>query len=106
MTEMNTERPQDETKVGTILTVGAAGILIVVASVVGLTALFTATADSEQQAKAASGLAADICESVDEQEEKLASYGWVDREKGVVRIPIERAMELLVNEAKEKGDPK
>jgi len=26
----------------------------------------------------------------------LENYGWVDREKGVVRIPIDRAMDLLV----------
>jgi hypothetical protein len=33
------------------------------------------------------------------QESDLHSYGWVNRTSGVVRIPIERAMELLV----EKG---
>jgi hypothetical protein len=27
--------------------------------------------------------------------ELLDSYGWVDRERGVARIPIERAMELV-----------
>jgi hypothetical protein len=27
---------------------------------------------------------------------KLNSYDWVDRDKGVVRIPIDRAMELVV----------
>lgn len=32
------------------------------------------------------------------EDELLGSYGWVDREKGVVRIPIERAMDLLVKE--------
>jgi hypothetical protein len=26
----------------------------------------------------------------------LSTYGWADKEKGTVRIPIERAMELLV----------
>jgi hypothetical protein len=31
------------------------------------------------------------------QEEKtLNSYGWVDQQTGVVRIPIDRAMQLLV----------
>ena len=30
------------------------------------------------------------------EEERLNSYGWVDPDAGVVRIPIERAMELLV----------
>jgi hypothetical protein len=35
------------------------------------------------------------------EKELLTSYGWVDRERGVVRIPIERAKELLV----ERGLP-
>jgi DNA-binding GntR family transcriptional regulator len=30
------------------------------------------------------------------QEETLYSYGWVDEKSGTVRIPIERAMDLLV----------
>lgn len=27
---------------------------------------------------------------------RLGSYGWVDREKGIARIPIDRAMEIFV----------
>lgn len=34
----------------------------------------------------------------------LHSYAWVDRDKGIVRIPIERAMELLAQEESEKGE--
>jgi len=30
------------------------------------------------------------------QEKQLRSYGWVDEKDGVARIPIERAMELIV----------
>jgi hypothetical protein len=30
-----------------------------------------------------------------EEDQILSSYGWVDREKGIVRLPIGRAMELL-----------
>jgi hypothetical protein len=29
------------------------------------------------------------------QDEKLNSYGWIDRSNGIVQIPIERAMDLL-----------
>lgn len=29
----------------------------------------------------------------------LESYGWVDRKNGLVRIPIERAMELMARDA-------
>jgi hypothetical protein len=36
------------------------------------------------------------------EEETLTTYGWVDRKAGVVRIPIERAMQLVA----ERGVPK
>lgn len=29
---------------------------------------------------------------------RLETYGWVDREQGVVRIPLERAMDLVAEE--------
>jgi predicted Holliday junction resolvase-like endonuclease len=32
-----------------------------------------------------------------EQAQKLESYGWVDQKAGIVRLPIERAMELTVD---------
>src|SRR5690242_5953704 len=31
---------------------------------------------------------------MNEQRARLSGYGWVDRERGLIRIPIERAMEL------------
>lgn len=31
-----------------------------------------------------------------EHEKQLQSYGWVDRKAGVVQIPIDRAMDLVV----------
>jgi len=36
-----------------------------------------------------------------QEEEKLTTYGWVDRNAGVVRIPVERAKDLLL----ERGLP-
>lgn len=36
-----------------------------------------------------------------DEERVLSSYGWVDQKAGIVRIPIERAMEMLV----ERGLP-
>jgi hypothetical protein len=32
---------------------------------------------------------------VEDQDRKLATYDWVDKDKGVARIPIDRAMELI-----------
>jgi hypothetical protein len=36
-----------------------------------------------------------------EQDRLTTTYGWVDRQQGIVRIPIERAMELYL----ERGPP-
>jgi hypothetical protein len=32
------------------------------------------------------------------EEARLSSYGWIDRSAGVVRLPVERAMELVLSE--------
>ncbi|MGH7798106.1 MAG: hypothetical protein ACREQ2_24860 [Candidatus Binatia bacterium] len=32
----------------------------------------------------------------EQEEAHLRAYGWIDQEKGIVHIPIERAMEILV----------
>lgn len=32
-----------------------------------------------------------------QEESRLQGYGWIDQEKGIVHIPIERAMEILVD---------
>src|ERR1700746_3279565 len=42
----------------------------------------------------------------EEADKALTTYGWVDKNKGVARIPVERAMELTVAElAKQKPAP-
>jgi len=42
----------------------------------------------------------------EEADKTLTTYGWVDKNKGVARIPIERAMELTVADlAKQKPAP-
>jgi hypothetical protein len=43
--------------------------------------------------------ALDIHEQRKAEEQLLTTYGWVDKPAGVVRIPIERAMGLLVERA-------
>jgi hypothetical protein len=35
------------------------------------------------------------------EQSQLSGYGWVDRNTGVVRLPIERAMQLIAEEARE-----
>jgi len=40
--------------------------------------------------------AADIEQYLAEQNERLHTYGWVNQNAGIVHIPIERAMQLLL----------
>jgi len=40
----------------------------------------------------------DIREMRAEEEVVLKTYGWVDKDKGVVRVPIEKAMEMIAKE--------
>lgn len=38
----------------------------------------------------------------EEDAKALTTYGWINKDKGVTRIPIERAMELIVTELAQK----
>ncbi|HEV2348818.1 MAG TPA: hypothetical protein VG028_03125 [Terriglobia bacterium] len=40
--------------------------------------------------------ALDLKRLLQDENEKLNSYGWVDQKAGIVRIPIERAMDLVL----------
>ncbi len=41
-------------------------------------------------------------ESWEEEAKALTTYGWIDKNKGTVRVPIERAMELTVGDLADK----
>jgi hypothetical protein len=40
----------------------------------------------------------DYLEYRQQQDEMLNSYGWIDREKQVVRVPVSRAMDLILEQ--------
>lgn len=42
--------------------------------------------------------AEDLKEYLERQHEELTTYGWVDRSQGIVRIPVEQAMDKIVLE--------
>jgi len=39
---------------------------------------------------------ADLAASREREARMLESYGWIDRSRGAVHVPIERAMELVL----------
>ncbi len=38
----------------------------------------------------------ELREFIEDQDRKLATYNWADKDKGIVQIPIDRAMDLIV----------
>jgi hypothetical protein len=99
------------------LSLALAGVVIGVFIVIGLLYSFLNNSQAAQSAppppllEEAQGLPPgpllqrdpqqDMQEMATEQDDFLNNYGWVDKEAGVVRIPIERAIELTL----ERGLP-
>lgn len=89
---------QDTLNIPAILTAGFVSIVLTVASILAVQALYNRYSEAELQRKVISVPTVDANSRLAEQEAALARYSWVNREAGIVTIPIERAMELVVNE--------
>ncbi len=88
---------EGDPKTGLTATIGIVGSLILILIVVALQALFYHVEDDiYSEIYAEPNL--DVRMVKAQQLEVLNSYGWVDREKGVVRIPIDRAIEMVIAE--------
>ena len=94
---------ESDPRSSTTLIVGAVGIVLLVVVVILLEVLFYDTAETEYQRKVVAEPPQQLRLLQAEQRERLNSYHWVDRENGVVAIPIERAMELVVRESGAAG---
>jgi len=81
--------------------IGALFALIVVGIIVAVLAVqhyFAVTYEEQLYIKVLSPVASDLKQLRAREDAQLHSYGYIDREKGLVRLPIERAMELLAAE--------
>lgn len=79
------------------------GALITLVLVVALQALYYRTHQRELERKVIGRPPAQLRQALAEQERKLDGYRWIDREAGVVAIPVERAVELFLDEHGEDG---
>jgi hypothetical protein len=85
-------------KAASTLIVGAVGVILLAVVILLLQVLFHRTAEAERWRKVISQQPEELRQVRSEQLDRLSSYRWVDEENGVVTIPIERAMELVVRE--------
>ncbi len=89
----------DDPNIGASAMVGLVGAIALFVVIVLLQALFYRMQTSEQNAKVSSQPNQGVQALDAEQLEQLTSYEWVSQPDGVVRIPVERAMELVVAES-------
>lgn len=92
-------QPDTDTRPGSIVAVGVIGSILLVVVVVALEALFGHVAQAEAQRKVVSVGNNELRGYRAEQLQRLNGYRVVDPAKGVVAIPIDRAMELTVRDA-------
>ena len=75
-----------------IITVGIVSVLLTVASVFSVQALYLNYADAEYQRKVVQPVVVQADSKLAEQEAALSRYGWLNRQEKVVAIPIDRAI--------------
>lgn len=108
---------RSDARPGSLLKLGIGLFLILVACFIGMKWMFSYFAKVQQLGPPASPFEnarvlpppprlqvqprLDLEKYLDSQNRALTSYGWVDKQNGVIRIPIDRAMDLLV----ERGLP-
>lgn len=95
--DVDTHDEPDPNSVSTAY-VGTIGVILLFASIVGLQAAFRAYQNSETDAKVVTRSARDLEEARAAQGAQLEGYRWVDADKAVVGIPIDRAMDLVTKE--------
>ena len=91
-------QPDTDTRAGSIVAVGLIGSILLVVVVVALEALFGHVAQAESRRKVVDVQSDELRNYTAEQLQKLNGYRVVDPARGVVAIPIERAMELTVRD--------
>jgi len=77
-------------------------LVVIHVAVFGLYDLFVRRRQPPMSVRSSEDLYGQLRSLRQSEEETLSSYGWVDRKAGIVRIPIDRAMDLVA----ERGVPK
>jgi hypothetical protein len=99
--------------VGGVLLTGFASIVLVVAAVGGLDVVYRAYVPNPAppppqtfpQPRVQPNESAELQRLLSEQRAQLSGYAWADRDKNLVKIPIERAMQLIVRKGAQAYDP-
>jgi len=87
---------------GAIALVGAATVILLVLIILGVQAYYDHARDQQIFVKQLQPVSEDLKALRAREDADLNSYRYIDRAKGAVRLPINRAMDLLIEEAHAK----
>ena len=87
---------RDDVNTPVIAVVGFISALLFFATIILLQVIFYHVQAEQRYDKDINQPPVELSNLVHNQQARLAEYRWVDEKKGVVAIPIDRAMELVV----------
>ncbi|HEY1204920.1 MAG: hypothetical protein ABSH46_07020 [Bryobacteraceae bacterium] len=91
-----------EPRSGAIALIGAATVILLVLIIFGVQAYYDHARDQQIFVKQLQPVSEDLKALHAREDADLNSYRYIDRAKGTVRLPINRAMDLVVEEAHAK----
>ena len=97
---------KEATRNGVIFATFVVTIALFLTGLYWLKSFFTVTGNQEIYRKVLAPVNPALLDLRAQEGQVLGSYGWVDKEKGIVRIPVERAMDLLLEEARRNPEGK
>jgi len=88
----------DDLNTSVIAVVGFVGTIIVLAIILLLMIVFyqVQARQERERAEDVDKTYVEVSDLVARQQGRVADYGWVNQEKGIARIPVARAMDLVV----------
>ena len=90
---------RSEPNVRLIAIFGAGTLVLLVVAVLALQYYYDRVLEEQVFVKVQEPVSQTLVDLRAREDEALHSYRYVDREKGTIRLPIERAMELLASES-------
>lgn len=91
---------ETDVRVGFIAWSGVAIVVFLVVTLLAVQAYFDSVQQREEFVKVLEPVSEDYKNLRAREDSELFSYKFVDREKGTVRLPIQRAIDLVIAEAK------
>jgi len=92
-----------DTNTRVIFTAGLVGAVLFVIALVWLKSYFFLVRNEVEEQQVLTVNNPKLADLRAREQEELTTYGWEDKETGTVRIPIERAMELVAREQERNG---